>query len=78
MLHDINLKVPIELVEVPLEITVAHFVTVFKFTKVFTLLLNGVVGQMDKFVVKIIQTEFSTTCPDVTILIEVCLELLID
>lgn len=77
MLHNVYLEIPIVLIEVPLKVTIAHFVTIFKFAEVLTLFLNGVISQVDKFIVKIIQAEFSTTCTYVAIFVEVCFELLI-
>ena len=78
MLQDVYFKISIKLVEIPLEVTITHFVAVFKFAEVVGLFLDGVIGQMNEFIIEVIQAELSTTCTDVAILIEVCLQLLVD
>ena len=54
MLDDIDLRLRVVLVQVALEVAVAHFVTVFEFPEVVALLLNGVVGQVDESVAQVV------------------------
>ena len=78
MLDDIDLRLRVVLVQVALEVAVAHFVTVFEFTEVVALLLNGVVGQVDESVAQVAQVELLRGSPDVPVLIEVALQRFVD
>ena len=67
-----------KLVEVSLEVTITHFITVFELAKVISLFLDGVVGQMDKFVREIIQIKFFTARSDVAVFVEVSFQGFVD
>lgn len=51
MFYNIYLLVGMMLIQIPLEVTVAQFVEILKLTKVLSLLLDGVVCQVDKSVI---------------------------
>ena len=53
MLYNVNAVVGKGEVYVPLEVAVAHFVTVFKFSEFVRLLLDGIIGEMYEFVVEL-------------------------
>jgi len=51
MLYDVHLLVGMVCIQIPLEVTVAEFVEILKLAKVFSLLLDGVVCEVDKSVI---------------------------
>lgn len=78
MLEHVDLQVGVVLVEVPLEIRVAQLVAVLELAKVVSLLLNGVVRQVDELVVQVLEIELLRTRPDVSIFVEVALQRFVD
>ena len=66
------------LVDVILELCVAQFVARLELAVVLTLLLDSIIGQMDHFVVYVMQTELSAGRPYVPFLIVETLEVSID
>ena len=66
------------LVEIALEIAIAHFVEVLEFAEVLCLGLDGIVGEVYVFVAEVLEIELTTACPDVPVLVEVALNLLVD
>ena len=78
MLYYIHLLVGKVLIQIPLEVTVAQLVEVLKLAKVVSLLLDGVVCQVDESVIQVVEIEHSARGPDVAILIEVALERFVD
>ena len=67
-----------KLVKVSLEVTTTHFITVLELAKVISLFLDGVVGQMYKFVREIIQIKFFTARSDVAVFVEVSFQGFVD
>lgn len=66
------------LVQIPLEIRVAHLVAVLELAEVLSLLLDGIVGQVDELVVQVRKVKLSRARPYVTILVEIALQCLVD
>jgi hypothetical protein len=60
VLDHIHLQVPVVLVQIPLEVAVAHLVVIFELTEVLALLLNGVIRQVNELVAEVVQVEFAT------------------
>lgn len=78
MLHYINFEGQIVLVEIFLEVLIAHLIEVLKLAEIIRLFLYCVVCQVNILIIQIMQVEFSRTRPYVAILIKVALEILIN
>ena len=78
VLEHVYLQFGVVLVEVPLEITVTHLVASLELSKVFSMLLYCIIGQMYKLITKVIKIKLPTTSPYIPILIKVPLECLIN
>jgi hypothetical protein len=74
----LNINVQIILVYVPLKIIITHLIEVFEFSKIFIFLLYGIICQMYKFILKILEIKFPTTGPDIAIFVKIALKLPID
>ena len=74
MLHHINIHIGIKLIQVPLKIRITHFVAIFELAEVLSLLLDRVVCEVDKLIIKIIKIKLLGTCPDIAIFIKVPFE----
>lgn len=64
--------------EVLLEVLQRHFVAIFELSIVVTVLLYGIIGQMNKLVIQVVDVILLTTSSNVTILIEVTFQMTID
>ena len=64
--------------EISLQIGITHFVKVLEFSKIIALLLDGIVCQMYEFVVEIFKIKFARASSDVTIFVEIALELFVN
>ena len=78
MLDNINFERQVVLVQIFLEVLIAHFVEVLEFAEIISLFLDGVVCQVNVFIIQILQVKFSGARPYVPILIKVALQILID
>ena len=73
-----DVEVRIVLINVVLEISVRKFVARLILTVVLSVLLNGVIGKMDHPVGQVLQGEFSATCSQVAISIEIALNVTVN
>ena len=74
MLQNVHLQIRVMSVQVSLEVGVSHFVEVLELAKVFALLLDSIICQVNKLVVEVVQIELFGARPDVTIFVEPAFE----
>ena len=60
-------------VNIFLEVLIGYFIAVLELSIVITLLLNGIIGQMNEPIPQVLQIEFYTGRPNVPVFIEVTL-----
>ena len=78
MLLNIDVHIWVVLLQVPLKVSEAHLVTVFKLSKDFILLLDGVVGEVHELVTQTVEVKNPAACSQVSIFIEVAFQLFVD
>ena len=78
MFDNVYLKISMIMIEVSLKITITHLVAILKLSKIFGLFLDGIISEMNKLVIKILQIEFSAGSSNVAIFIKVSFEGFID
>ena len=66
------------LIEVPLEVFDRELVVSFKLAVIFSILLNGIVGEVDVFDVKVVQVKSLGGGAQVAVIVEVTLQDAID
>lgn len=66
------------LVKVSLELKVAHFISRLKFTVVFRLFLNSIVGEMNELILKVVDVELSARGAQVSLFVKVCFVITVD
>lgn len=69
---------PIVVRQIPLEVLHAHLVEVLVLAEVVSLLLDGVIRQVDEAVAQVVEAEFAATSPNIAILVEVALDSFVD
>lgn len=65
-------------INVLFKIQVGHFVEILELAILFTFLLNSVVGEMNKFVIDVLEGVLLTGCPQVAVLVPVTLEIAVN
>ena len=78
MLKHIYLQVSMKLIEISLKVTIAKFITIFKFSEVISFFLDGIVCKMDEDIVEIAQVKLRTACSYIAVFVEVTFETFID
>lgn len=66
------------LFDILVEISIGEFIIIFEFAVVFAPLLDGVISEVDKAILKILEVEVLAGCADVSLLVPIALDYAID